>query len=143
MGRGGAGRPALRLATGCCCISLPRATRLIGAGLLLVTLATYATYLVKIEEFREHVLADLYGIAPCTIPPIDTLTDVAFQYSLLANLLLVAGCVGCTRWLLLPWLAVYLGNVLLLLSVALGMLAHPVPLVHENLSGTAGYQLLR
>ena len=35
--------------------------------------------LLQLEDFRDLVLADLYGISPCTIPPIDTLTDVAFQ----------------------------------------------------------------
>ena len=35
--------------------------------------------LFQLEDFRDLVLADLYGISPCTIPPIDTLTDVAFQ----------------------------------------------------------------
>ena len=46
-------------------------------------------YLIKIEAIREHILSDLYGILPCTVPPIDTVTDVAFEYSLLANILLV------------------------------------------------------
>ena len=30
------------------------------------------------------------GIPPCTIPPIDTLTDTTFEYSVLANVLLVS-----------------------------------------------------
>jgi len=144
MGRGREEEgPVLSLTNCCCCLPLPVATRLIGAALLLFTLGLYVAYLVKLEDFRDLVLADLYGISPCTIPPIDTLTDVAFQYSVLANLLLVAGCVGCTRWLLIPWMAVYAGNALLLVATALGMFTLPVPLVHENLRNTAGYQLLR
>ena len=66
-------------------------------------------YLVKLEDVRDFILDDLYGkypvypgdtlilimlsshpgIPPCTIPPIDTLTDTTFEYSVLANLLLV------------------------------------------------------
>ena len=40
-----------------------------------------SSFLLQLEDFRDLVLADLYGISPCTIPPIDTLTDVAFQVS--------------------------------------------------------------
>jgi len=40
-------------------------------------------------------------------------------------------------------MAVYAGNALLLVATALGMFTLPVPLVHENLRNTAGYQLLR
>ena len=49
----------------------------------------YIFYLIKIEDFRDLVLDDLYGISPCTVPPIDTITDVAFEYSIIANILLV------------------------------------------------------
>ena len=48
-------------------------------------------YLIKLEDIRDYILDDLYGIIPCTIPPIDTITDLAFEYSLVANLLLVSG----------------------------------------------------
>ena len=40
----------------------------------------YAAYLVLIEEIRDSVLEQLYGIPPCTVPPIDTVIDVAFEY---------------------------------------------------------------
>ena len=46
-------------------------------------------YLIKLEDLRDYILEGLYGIPPCTIPPIDTLTDTAFEYSILANILLV------------------------------------------------------
>ena len=49
----------------------------------------YIFYLVKIEDFRDFILDDLYGITPCTVPPIDAITDVAFEYSIIANILLV------------------------------------------------------
>ena len=51
----------------------------------------YIVYLIKLEDIRDYILDDLYGIIPCTIPPIDTITDLAFEYSLVANLLLVSG----------------------------------------------------
>ena len=31
----------------------------------------------------------MYGVAPCTWPPLDTLVDTAFEFSILANILLV------------------------------------------------------
>ena len=125
--------------------------------------ALYALYMIKLEDIREFILQDMYGIKPCTIPPIDTLTDVAFEYSIISNILLVMRsqcnigsfkpidvsfiqvvvCVGCTRWLLIPWLVVYMFNILLLLGLALGMFVVPVPLIHENMSGTFAYQALR
>ena len=115
-------------------------------------------YLIKIEAIREHILSDLYGILPCTVPPIDTVTDVAFEYSLLANILLVTmhyrmqpfyhqqylclqvvACVGCTRWLLLPWLVMYLVNILLLLCLALVIFIIPV---QEDMEHSAEYQAI-
>ena len=47
-------------------------------------------YLIKIEDIRDYILDDLYGIIPCTIPPIDTVIDMAFEYSIIANILLVS-----------------------------------------------------
>ena len=47
-------------------------------------------YLVKLEDVRAVVLEQLYGVPPCTIPPIDTLTDSCFEYSIIANVLLVS-----------------------------------------------------
>ena len=45
--------------------------------------------MIKLEDFRDFVLDDLYGIAPCTNPILDTLIDTCFEYSILVNLLLV------------------------------------------------------
>ena len=39
---------------------------------------------------RLFVLDGLFDIPSCTIPPIDTLTDTVFEYSILGNLLLVS-----------------------------------------------------
>ena len=49
----------------------------------------FVGYLIKLEDLRDYILEGLYSIPPCTIPPIDTLTDTAFEYSILANILLV------------------------------------------------------
>ena len=49
----------------------------------------FVAYLVKLEDVRHFILDGLYKIPQCTIPPIDTLTDAAFEYSIIANLLLV------------------------------------------------------
>jgi len=128
----------------CCnCLRLDLATRLIGIFGLLSTLGLFIFYLVKLEDVRDFILDDLYGIPPCTIPPIDTLTDSSFEYSMLANLLLIIGCVSCTRWLLVPWLCVYLVNILLLICVSLGMFMVPVPILKEELQGTTAFQALR
>ena len=118
----------------------------------------YIFYLVKIEDFRDFILSDLYRIIPCTVPPIDTITDVAFEYSIIANILLVrtniltksqnhirkvVACVDCTRWLLLPWLVMYLVNTILLICLALGMFIIPLPLIHINMSNSFVYQAIR
>lgn len=50
----------------------------------------FVGYLIKLEDLRDFILEGLYSIPPCTIPPIDTLTDTAFEYSILANILLVS-----------------------------------------------------
>ena len=47
-------------------------------------------YLVRIQDVRDFLLDDLYGIAPCSLPPLDTLVDTCFQYSILVNMLLVS-----------------------------------------------------
>ncbi|XP_023320222.1 uncharacterized protein LOC111695227 [Eurytemora carolleeae] len=85
----------------------------------------------------------MYGIRPCTIPPIDTGTDATFEYSIIANLLLVVACVGCSRWLLVPWLVMYLLNTILLLCLAIGMFVVPLPILHQNMNNTIEYQMLR
>jgi hypothetical protein len=36
-------------------------------------------------------------------------------------------CVGCTRWLVVPWLVIYLLNILFLIGVALGKLPPKTP----------------
>jgi hypothetical protein len=114
-GLGMAGR--FRLTKCCCCLSLDQGAKVVGAVLLLFSLGkcskiyklvwsnkihqiknkkfkitisgVYIFYLIKIEDFWDFVLDDLYGIIPCTVPPIDTITDVAFEYSIIANILLV------------------------------------------------------
>lgn len=127
----------------CCCLGVLSCARLVGTGLLILKLGFYAAYLVLIEEIRDSVLEQLYGIPPCTVPPIDTVIDVAFEYSILANILLVCACTSCTRWLLLPWLIVYLGNVLLLASLGLVILL--VPVHQQSLTELLGteFQLYR
>ena len=45
---------------------------------------------MKIEDVRDFILDDMYGISPCTIAPIDTLIDSCFEYSILVNLLVVS-----------------------------------------------------
>ena len=45
---------------------------------------------MKLEEVRAYILDDIYGIAPCTMAPVDTLIDSCFEYSILVNLLLVS-----------------------------------------------------
>ena len=49
----------------------------------------FLAYLVKINDVRDFILDDMYGVAPCTWPPLDTLVDTAFEFSILANILLV------------------------------------------------------
>lgn len=120
----------------CCCLGVLGCARLVGGLLLLLKIGLYAGYLIFIEDIRDLVLDDLYGIGPCTVPPIDTIIDVAFEYSILANLLLVCTCAVCTRWLLLPWLCIYLCNVFLLL--ALGLLVLLVPVNQDKLSHLLG-----
>jgi len=127
----------------CCCISLEIGTRLIGAVFLLISLALFIAYLIKLEDARDIFLHGLYNIQGCTIPPIDTLTDSTFEYSILANLLLIIGCVSCTRWLLVPWLSVYILNMFLLICVSLGMFLSPIPLLHGDMNGSAVHQSLR
>jgi len=105
----------------------------------IVSLGLFIFYLVKLEDVRDLILDDLYGVPPCTIPPVDTLTDTSFEYSVLANVLLIIGCVSCTRWLLVPWLCVYILNMILLICVSLGMFLVPVPIFKEE--GT--FQALR
>lgn len=134
-----------RLERCCCCIGLEIGTRLIGLLFLLISLGLFVLYLVKLEDVRAVVLEQLYGVPPCTIPPIDTLTDSCFEYSIIANVLLIIGCVSCSRWLLVPWLAVYCLNMLLLVCVGLGMFLVPVPILGHNeaMAGGATHQALR
>jgi len=120
----------------CCCLGVTGCTRLVGGLLLLLVLGLYVAYLVLIEDVRDLVLHDLYGVAPCSMPPIDTATDVAFEYSVLANLLLVFVGASCTRWLLLPWLVVHAGCVLLL--AATGLLVLLVPVHQDKLTVLLG-----
>ena len=46
--------------------------------------------MLKIEDVRDFILDDMYGIPPCTIAPIETLIDSCFELSILVNLLVVS-----------------------------------------------------
>ena len=54
------------------------------------------------------------------------------RVQILANLLVVAGCVSCTRWLLVPWLVVYTINILILLVLSLILFLVPPPSLVES-----------
>ena len=62
----------------------------IGGLIRIFVVGLFVLYLVKLEDVRAVVLEQLYGVPPCTIPPIDTLTDSCFEYSIIANVLLVS-----------------------------------------------------
>ena len=55
----------------------------------------------------------------------------------------MVACVGCSRWLLVPWLVMYMLNTLFLLGLAVGMFAVPLPILHDNMANTIEYQMLR
>merc|ERR1719323_773529 len=101
---------------------------------------TLHCYLIKLEDFRDFVLDDLYGIAPCTNPILDTLIDTCFEYSILVNLLLIFSFKRWSRWLLVPWLCVYFVQIVLLLILSVLFFIFPPPLKQPSQSG---YQLLR
>lgn len=124
----------------CYCLALPKGVRLIGLFTFLASLAAFVAYLVFIEDFRRHVLQDFYEIAPCTTPSVDIVVDSLFEYSLLANLLLVLMCAGCTRWLLMPWLIMYSINIVVLLVISVLLFLYPLPLLPES---RAEYPILR
>ena len=63
-------------------------------------------YLARIQDVRDFLLDDLYGIAPCSLPPLDTLVDPCFQYSILANMLLVSAALQQQQQCLLVVLGV-------------------------------------
>jgi hypothetical protein len=73
----------------CCCLTLPRGVCLIGGVTFFLTVGLFVVYLVFIEDLRRYVLQDMYEIVPCSRPDVDCLVDSLFEYSLLANLLLV------------------------------------------------------
>jgi len=124
----------------CCCIHLTVAIPTIGTTLLLLTSASFIAYLIKINDVWDFVLDDMYQIAPCKIPLIDTLIDTSFEYSIFANLLLLFALKKWTRWLLMPWLCVYFVQILLLIVISVLMFTFPLPLVPES---HANYQLVR
>ena len=102
----------------------------------------FLAYLVKINDVRDFILDDMYGIAPCTWPPLDALVDTAFEFSILANILLMFSPRRWTRWLLLPWLIVYTLDILLLLALSVLLFLHPPPLLSLSPSHV-NYSLLR
>ena len=55
----------------------------------------------------------------------------------------VVGCAGCTRWLLVPWLVIYLCNILLLSCLALAILLIPVHSLQQDTPGQANIQAIR
>ena len=92
----------------CYCISLTIGSKAIGSFFLLLTLGRtwniaivsingdsppglFIAYLMKIEDVRDFILDDMYGISPCTIAPLETLIDSCFEFSILVNLLVVSG----------------------------------------------------
>ena len=56
------------------------------------------------------------------------------------NLLLLGTCVGCTRWVLVPWLILYTINILILLVISIYLFINPLPLITTE---NAHYELLR
>ena len=82
----------------------------------------------------------MFDIAPCSQPWIDIVIDSLFEYSLLVNLLLIGTCVGCTRWVLIPWLILYAINIFLLVVVSIYMFIKPIPVFTTE---SAHYELLR
>ena len=49
----------------------------------------FAAYLIKINDVRDYILDDIYGIPPCVVYPLESIIDTCFEYSILSNLLLV------------------------------------------------------
>ena len=85
-------------------------------------------------------MQDIFDVSPCSQPWIDIVVDSLFEYSLLVNLLLLGTCVGCTRWVLVPWLILYSINIILLVVVAIYIFVNPLPMfTSENVH----YDLLR
>jgi len=119
----------------CCCISLVKGVRLIGICLFVLTLGLFVSYLVFIEEFRRNVLQKFYDIMPCDQPNIDRLIDTSVEYSLLCNILVMILCTNgsCnTRWLLMPWMVVYMVDILLLTLLSIFLFIRPLPLLPEH-----------
>merc|ERR1712020_273334 len=122
------------------CLSLHKSARIIGTVLFLLTVGLFVAYLIFIENLRRIILEDLFEIAPCSQPWIDIVIDSLFEYSLLVNLLLIGTCVGCTRWVLIPWLILYAINIFLLVVVSIYMFIKPIPVFTTE---SAHYELLR
>jgi hypothetical protein len=55
----------------------------------------------------------------------------------------VVACVGCSRWLLVPWLVMYFINILFLLALAIWMFVAPLPLLQPAQANNIEYQMLR
>merc|ERR1711953_497927 len=122
------------------CLSLHKSARIIGSLLFILTVGLFVAYLIFIEDLRRLVLENVFEIQPCTQPLIDIVVDSLFEYSLLVNLLLVSTCVGCTRWVLVPWLIVYSLNIILLVVAAIYLFINPLPMFTTE---HAHYELLR
>lgn len=85
-------------------------------------------------------MQEFFDISPCSQPGIDILIDSLFEYSLLVNLLLVGTCVGCTRWILVPWLILYTMNIIVLCLIGIYLFMYPLPLFTAE---HAQFELLR
>ena len=107
-----------------------------------VTTSLFMTLVKLIFEFSTVTFQKLFNIQPCSQPWIDMVVDTLFEYSLLVNLLLVGTCVGCTRWILMPWLIVYSINIVLLGVVAIYLFINPVPMFQYTREH-AHYELMR
>jgi len=124
----------------CYCISLTIGSKAIGSFFLLLTLGLFIAYLMKIEDVRDFILDDMYGISPCTIAPLETLIDSCFEFSILVNLLVVFALKKWTRWLLVPWLVMYSINIIVLTILATLMFLYPPKTGHGH---QANNQMLR
>merc|ERR1712018_351564 len=128
-----------KMATKCACLTLHKSARIIGTLLFMITVGLFAAYLIFIEDLRRSVVEKLFDISPCSQPWIDIIVDSLFEYSLLVNLLLIGTCVGCTRWVLIPWIIVYGIIIKLLVFLAIYQIIWPLPILNAQ----TDYYLLR
>lgn len=97
--------------------------KLIGFIGLSSSTGIYIAYLLFLENIRQVVLHDSLNIVPCSSPWIDIFVDNLFEFSVIANVLVV---VAWNKWLLLPWLIVYFINIGVLTCLAIVTFIVPV-----------------